>query len=109
MAFSARDPPHKVPINHYSPRCSRAVPPSQEIGGEVSLGSTTAGRPGDHDVRHAHDPSHGSRGRATMTINETADRPVTDADVRPGLTLAVVAVVQFMVSLDLSVVNVGLP
>ncbi|MEU5954651.1 MFS transporter [Streptomyces sp. NPDC047525] len=29
--------------------------------------------------------------------------------VRPGLTLAVVAVVQFMVSLDLSVVNVGLP
>ncbi|MDX3231211.1 MFS transporter [Streptomyces sp. ME19-01-6] len=28
---------------------------------------------------------------------------------RPGLTLAVVAVVQFMVSLDLSVVNVGLP
>ncbi|MEU6675032.1 MFS transporter [Streptomyces sp. NPDC046925] len=31
------------------------------------------------------------------------------SDVRPGLTLAVVAVVQFMVSLDLSVVNVGLP
>ena len=30
-------------------------------------------------------------------------------NVRPGLTLAVVAVVQFMVSLDLSVVNVGLP
>ncbi|TDC56195.1 MFS transporter [Actinomadura sp. KC345] len=29
--------------------------------------------------------------------------------VRPGLTLAAVAVVQFMVSLDLSVVNVGLP
>lgn len=29
--------------------------------------------------------------------------------MRPGLTLAVVAVVQFMVSLDLSVVNVGLP
>ncbi|AXI79258.1 MFS transporter [Peterkaempfera bronchialis] len=29
--------------------------------------------------------------------------------VRPGLTLAVVAVVQFMVSLDVSVVNVGLP
>jgi EmrB/QacA subfamily drug resistance transporter len=28
---------------------------------------------------------------------------------RPGLTLATVAVVQFMVSLDLSVVNVGLP
>src|SRR4051794_32088407 len=28
---------------------------------------------------------------------------------RPGLTLAMVAVVQFMVSLDLSVVNVGLP
>ncbi|MBW8487366.1 MFS transporter [Actinomadura parmotrematis] len=31
------------------------------------------------------------------------------ADVRPGLTLATVALVQFMVSLDLSVVNVGLP
>ncbi|MFV2175931.1 MFS transporter [Actinomadura sp. LOL_016] len=31
------------------------------------------------------------------------------ADARPGLTLAAVAVVQFMVSLDLSVVNVGLP
>jgi EmrB/QacA subfamily drug resistance transporter len=30
-------------------------------------------------------------------------------EVRPGLTLAAVAVVQFMVSLDLSVVNVGLP
>ncbi|WP_051468435.1 MFS transporter [Actinomadura oligospora] len=30
-------------------------------------------------------------------------------DGRPGLTLAAVAVVQFMVSLDLSVVNVGLP
>ena len=29
--------------------------------------------------------------------------------VRPGVTLAAVAVVQFMVSLDLSVVNVGLP
>ncbi|MGP4025857.1 hypothetical protein [Actinomadura sp. 3N407] len=28
---------------------------------------------------------------------------------RPGLTLAAVAVVQFMVSLDLTVVNVGLP
>ncbi|WP_157246832.1 MFS transporter [Nonomuraea typhae] len=31
------------------------------------------------------------------------------APARPGLTLAAVAVVQFMVSLDLSVVNVGLP
>jgi EmrB/QacA subfamily drug resistance transporter len=31
------------------------------------------------------------------------------SDARPGLTLAAVAVVQFMVSLDLSVVNVGLP
>lgn len=31
------------------------------------------------------------------------------AAARPGLTLAAVAVVQFMVSLDLSVVNVGLP
>ncbi|MFC4591067.1 MFS transporter [Sphaerisporangium corydalis] len=32
-----------------------------------------------------------------------------DPGARPGLTLAAVAVVQFMVSLDLSVVNVGLP
>src|SRR5689334_22814392 len=45
-----------------------------------------------------------------MTIKETAGAgPVTDSDARPGLTLAAVAVVQFMVSLDLSVVNVGLP
>ena len=35
--------------------------------------------------------------------------PTTGPDARPGLTLAAVAVVQFMVSLDLSVVNVGLP
>ncbi|MBP2706128.1 MFS transporter [Microbispora sp. RL4-1S] len=32
-----------------------------------------------------------------------------NSDARPGRTLAAVAVVQFMVSLDLSVVNVGLP
>jgi EmrB/QacA subfamily drug resistance transporter len=32
-----------------------------------------------------------------------------NSPARPGLTLATVAVVQFMVSLDLSVVNVGLP
>ncbi|WP_227023079.1 MFS transporter [Actinomadura rubrobrunea] len=36
-------------------------------------------------------------------------RPAVEADARPGLVLAAVAVVQFMVSLDLSVVNVGLP
>jgi EmrB/QacA subfamily drug resistance transporter len=35
--------------------------------------------------------------------------PLPEAAVRPGLTLAVVAVVQFMVSMDISVVNVGLP
>ncbi|MFD0737615.1 MFS transporter [Planotetraspora mira] len=34
---------------------------------------------------------------------------VVDSGARPGLILAAVAVVQFMVSLDLSVVNVGLP
>ncbi|WP_314219547.1 MFS transporter [Streptomyces zaehneri] len=39
--------------------------------------------------------------------NETEQRESTGAG--PGLTLAAVAVVQFMVSLDLSVVNVGLP
>jgi EmrB/QacA subfamily drug resistance transporter len=36
-------------------------------------------------------------------------RSVVGTGARPGLTLATVAVVQFMVSLDLSVVNVGLP
>jgi EmrB/QacA subfamily drug resistance transporter len=35
--------------------------------------------------------------------------PTPTARVRPGLLLAAVAVVQFLVSLDLSVVNVGLP
>jgi EmrB/QacA subfamily drug resistance transporter len=34
---------------------------------------------------------------------------VVESGARPGLILAAVAVVQFMVSLDLSVVNVGLP
>lgn len=33
----------------------------------------------------------------------------SSSNTRPGLTLAAVAVVQFMVSLDLSIVNVGLP
>jgi EmrB/QacA subfamily drug resistance transporter len=42
----------------------------------------------------------------TDSLKET---PATDGGGRPGLTLAAVAVVQFMVSLDLSVVNVGLP
>ena len=36
-------------------------------------------------------------------------RPVPGSAARPGLILAVVAIVQFLVSLDLSVVNVGLP
>lgn len=42
----------------------------------------------------------------TDSLKET---PATDGGGRPGLTLAAVSVVQFMVSLDLSVVNVGLP
>lgn len=37
------------------------------------------------------------------------DELVIESAARPGITLAAVAVVQFMVSLDLSVVNVGLP
>ena len=41
-----------------------------------------------------------------MTQTESA---IEKSGTRPGLTLAAVAVVQFMVSLDLSVVNVGLP
>ncbi len=45
-----------------------------------------------------------------MTSTESAGgSSVVEADARPGLVLAAVAVVQFMVSLDLSVVNVGLP
>jgi EmrB/QacA subfamily drug resistance transporter len=39
----------------------------------------------------------------------TREEAVTASGARPGLILATVAVVQFMVSLDLSVVNVGLP
>lgn len=39
----------------------------------------------------------------------TSSRSAVEPAVRTGLTLAAVAVVQFMVSLDLSVVNVGLP
>ncbi|MFG1810096.1 MFS transporter [Streptomyces sp. NPDC049040] len=42
----------------------------------------------------------------TKDLGSTRGR---NAAGRPGLTLAAVAVVQFMVSLDLSVVNVGLP
>ncbi|MGP3775319.1 MFS transporter [Streptomyces sp. SDT5-1] len=44
----------------------------------------------------------------TETITERS-APRTPRRTRPGATLAAVAVVQFMVSLDLSVVNVGLP
>ncbi|SPT49984.1 Spectinomycin tetracycline efflux pump [Actinomadura madurae] len=45
-----------------------------------------------------------------MTVKESVARSAaTRTAPRPGLTLAAVAVVQFMVSLDLSVVNVGLP
>lgn len=45
-----------------------------------------------------------------MTRTESASRrSAVEPAARPGLTLAAVAVVQFMVSLDLSVVNVGLP
>ncbi|MEU9023719.1 MFS transporter [Actinomadura sp. NPDC048394] len=44
------------------------------------------------------------------TIRKTPRaRAAAEPAARPGLTLAAVAVVQFMVSLDLSVVNVGLP
>ncbi|MCQ0015201.1 MFS transporter [Actinomadura madurae] len=65
-------------------------------GGDVFPCRTTAGRSGAHDVRHDGQGIGGpERGHP--------DGP------RPGLTLAAVAVVQFMVSLDLSVVNVGLP
>jgi EmrB/QacA subfamily drug resistance transporter len=44
-----------------------------------------------------------------MSKQSARKRSVIDTGARPGLTLAAVAVVQFMVSLDLSVVNVGLP
>jgi EmrB/QacA subfamily drug resistance transporter len=42
-------------------------------------------------------------------VNGTDEKKMESSGARPGLTLAAVAVVQFMVSLDLSVVNVGLP
>ena len=45
-----------------------------------------------------------------MTTKESTSPPAAaGTTARPGLTLATVAVVQFMVSLDLSVVNIGLP
>jgi len=45
-----------------------------------------------------------------MVLNQsTTARPVTEPRTRPGPVLAAVAIVQFLVSLDLSVVNVGLP
>lgn len=45
-----------------------------------------------------------------MTNTESAsEKLAVDGGARPGVILAAVAVVQFMVSLDLSVVNVGLP
>ncbi|GGV19670.1 MFS transporter [Streptomyces filipinensis] len=39
----------------------------------------------------------------------TDEKAIVTSGARPGVTLAAVSVVQFMVSLDLSVVNVGLP
>ncbi|WP_369211259.1 MFS transporter [Streptomyces flavofungini] len=39
----------------------------------------------------------------------TSEKTVVASGARPGTTLAAVSVVQFMVSLDLTVVNVGLP
>ncbi|WP_079127287.1 MFS transporter [Streptomyces sp. TP-A0874] len=44
-----------------------------------------------------------------MARRETNQAAPASAGAGPGLTLTAVAVVQFMVSLDLSVVNVGLP
>ncbi|MBO2457624.1 MFS transporter [Actinomadura violacea] len=46
---------------------------------------------------------------AVTTTRPASARTAAGPGARPGLTLAAVAVVQFMVSLDLSVVNVGLP
>jgi EmrB/QacA subfamily drug resistance transporter len=42
-------------------------------------------------------------------FENSASPPGSSLNARPGLTLAAVAVAQFLVSLDLSVVNVGLP
>ncbi|WP_433891154.1 MFS transporter [Streptomyces sp. CA-111067] len=53
--------------------------------------------------------TNSSGGPAVRPGEEPAVPPPDGSAVRPGRTLAVVAVVQFMVSLDLSVVNVGLP
>ncbi|MFF7156054.1 MFS transporter [Streptomyces sp. NPDC008139] len=54
-------------------------------------------------------PAGGPGGGTGIPAPPTAPPSGVPAAVRPGLTLAVVAVVQFMVSLDVSVVNVGLP
>ncbi|MGK5671851.1 MFS transporter [Micromonospora sp. URMC 106] len=43
------------------------------------------------------------------STGSASEEKAIDPDVRPGPTLAAVALVQFLVSLDLSVVNVGLP
>src|SRR4051812_17015318 len=45
----------------------------------------------------------------TSTATATGRRPPGNPGVRPALTLTTVALVQFLVSLDLSVVNVALP
>ncbi|QFG26710.1 MFS transporter [Actinomadura sp. WMMB 499] len=51
----------------------------------------------------------GDPGPRNRPPSPAAPVPGPGSGARPGLTLAAVAVVQFMVSLDLSVVNVGLP
>src|SRR5690606_6090475 len=51
--------------------------------------------------------------QATESAGRRGTRPAVPAEppptARPGVTLAAVGVVQFLVSLDLSVVNLGLP
>ena len=55
-------------------------------------------------------PKTAQKERVVLTRTEAeTGGPVAARGTRPGLVLAVVAVVQFMVSLDLSVVNLGLP
>lgn len=54
-------------------------------------------------------PNKAAANKAVANKASARDGSAVEPGARPGLTLAAVAVVQFMVSLDLSVVNVGLP
>ena len=56
------------------------------------------------------DHEHTGEGLSLMSSTKsTMSGSIADSGARPGLILATVAVVQFLVTMDLSVMNVGLP